>query len=492
MPHSAWPDHPRIYEINAWVWLQDLSLRARRPVTLAGVPEEALEPAGHFDAVWLMGVWQRSPKARLLAVNHPGLRREFHEVLSDFSPADVTGSPYAVQAYEVDPHLGGAEGLAVFREQLARRGLRLMLDFVPNHVALDHPWTRDCPDLFMSGTEKDLEAAPGQFFRSGGRIFAHGRDPYFPPWTDTAQIHAFSPQAREQALLTLSRLAGICDGVRCDMAMLLLTQIFLRTWGSRAGEPPRREFWEEIIPPVKKIRPDFCFLAEVYWDFEWTLQRLGFDYCYDKRLYDRLLHEDARAVSLHLWAEWEYQRRLLRFIENHDEPRAAAVFGLERSRAAALLAVTLPGAVLIHEGQMHGRRLKLPIQLGRRPAELDHPELLKYYERLLDLSGPDMKNGAWGLCRVEPRGPENATHRNLIATLWQQDDRRRLVVVNFSAAPAQGHVRLGGVSYGDRSWRFTDLLTDGRYEYQGADLRRAGLYVDLPAWGGHLFSVQPA
>src|SRR4051812_17824616 len=111
-------------------------------------------------------------------------------------------------------------------------------------------------------------------------------------------------------------------------------------------------------------------LAEVYWDLEYKLQQLGFDYTYDKRLYDRLVKNDANLLRLHLRATVDYQQRLARFIENHDEERAVTVFGRPRSCAAAVLALTLPGMRLLHEGQLAGRARRVPVQLGRRLDEV--------------------------------------------------------------------------------------------------------------------------
>jgi len=153
---------------------------------------------------------------------------------------------------------------------------------------------------------------------------------------------------------TVSSIASQCDGLRCDMAMLLLNQIFERTWGSRAGQRPSTEYWGDVVPAIKKEHPDFRFIAEAYWDLEWELQQRGFDFCYDKRLYDRLEHENAESVRLHLCADLGYQEKLLRFLENHDEPRAAAAFPAAKEKAAAVTVSTLPGARLFHEGQFEG------------------------------------------------------------------------------------------------------------------------------------------
>jgi len=143
-----------------------------------------------------------------------------------------------------------------------------------------------------------------------------------------------------------------------------MNSIFERTWGNRAGTRPATDYWPEVIPAVKKSHPDFLFIAEAYWDLEWELQQQGFDYCYDKKLYDRLEHDNAESVRLHLCADPAYQRKLVRFIENHDEPRAAATFSPEKERAAAVTIATVTGAKLFHEGQFEGRRVRLPVFLA--------------------------------------------------------------------------------------------------------------------------------
>ena len=140
-----------------------------------------------------------------------------------------------------------------------------------------------------------------------GKVFACGRDPYFPAWQDVLQLNAFSKGMRKEAIKTVSSIAEQCDGMRCDMAMLLLSDVYARTWGEKAGVKPNTEYWSEVISAVKKKHPDTVFIAETYWDMEWELLQLGFDYCYDKRLYDRLVFDTAEGVRLHLLAEPTYQ-----------------------------------------------------------------------------------------------------------------------------------------------------------------------------------------
>jgi hypothetical protein len=285
---------------------------------------------------------------------------------------------------------------------------------------------------------------------------------------------------------TLSDIAGQCDGVRCDMAMLLLNSVFERTWGGRAGARPATEYWDDIIPAVERANPDFLFIAEAYWDMEWELQQRGFDFCYDKRLYDRLEHENAESVRLHLCADAAYQNKLLRFVENHDEPRAASAFPPAKQRAAAIVTFTLTGTRLFHEGQLEGRKVRLPVFLGRRPDEAVDPSLQDFYRRLLAvIDNPAFRQGDWRLC--ERSGwPDNSSFEHLVAWTWRHTDDRWLVVVNLSDSAVQARVRLGWDDIGGRQWQLSDLLSGVSYERAGNDMSSTGLYVDLRPWAYHL------
>ncbi len=233
--------HPFLYEINTWPWLHGLSATAGRSIDLASVPDEQWDViAGRgFDAVWLMGVWARSPAGVRVAMANSDLVSSFREALGDFEPDDVVGSPYCIREYVVDPALGGPAGLAAARAALAERGLGLILDFVPNHVAPDHPWATDHPERFIQGTPDDLRDA-ASYFEVGGRVIANGRDPYFPAWPDVAQLNAFSPSLRTAVIDTLQQIAEQCDGVRCDMAMLVMNDTFATDLGRPGGRSPRR------------------------------------------------------------------------------------------------------------------------------------------------------------------------------------------------------------------------------------------------------------
>ena len=489
---EAWPKHPVLYEINTWVWLGDLSRKYQRPVNLATVPPEEWDAiASHgFDAVWFMGVWERSPAGIEISMRNKGLLEDFRRALPDFSAQDNVGSPYCVRRYVVDGHLGGPQGLAAARKTLAKRGIRLILDFVPNHVAPDHPWVSDHPEYFVQGNADDAKNDPASFIEAGGKVFACGRDPFFPAWPDVLQLNAFQPGLRQAVIETVAEIAGQCDGIRCDMAMLMLNTIFERTWGARAGTKPANDYWPTLIPAIKAKRPEFRFIAEAYWDLEWELQQQGFDYCYDKKLYDRMEHGAAENVRLHLLADLPYQEGMVRFIENHDEPRAAAAFPDGKGRAAAVAVLTLPGARLLHEGQFEGRKVRLPVFLARRPEEpVDH-DLAAFYGHLLQEIHHDVfRNGEWRLC--EKSGwPDNRSCQNILAWCWVKDEDRYLIVVNFSAGPSQALVRLPWDELRGKTWLLNDVLSGESYDRSGDEMRDAGLYVDLGPWKCHLFQVR--
>ena len=486
---SAWPRYPTLYEINTWVWLSELGVKTGRPVDLGSVPEAEWDAIARFgfDAVWFMGVWERSPAGIAIANQNMSLMADFRRALPDFNPQDNVGSPYSIRRYAVDTHLGGPEGLAIARRELAKREMKLLLDFVPNHVAPDHPWVTEHADYFLRGTSEDARNDPASYIGVEGTFYACGRDPNFPAWPDGLQLNVFWPGLRQAAIETLRDIGARCDGVRCDMAMLMLNQIFRRTWGNRAGEQPPTEYWSDVIPAVKRAHPDFHFIAEAYWDLEYELQRQGFDFCYDKRLYDRLEHGNAESIRLHLSAGLAYQEKLLRFLENHDEPRAATAFSRATEQAAAVIVSSLPGARLFHEGQLEGRKVRLPVFLGRRPAEAVDQELQTFYGKLLAaIDAPIFRAGVWQLCECSGWS-DNPSWQNLVAWNWVKNDDRRLIVVNLSDRAVQARVRLPWKEIPGAKWRLTDAFSDWSCDRDGDEMAEPGLYIELKAWSYYFF-----
>jgi hypothetical protein len=489
---SAWPPYPTVYEINTWVWLTDIDRKYGVDVNLSSVPSaewDAIADYG-FDSVWLMGVWERSSAGIAIANQNEALLEDFRRALTDFVPKDNVGSPYCIRRYVVDGHFGGPEGLAVARRELSKRGMKLILDFVPNHVAPDHPWVEEHSEYFIRGGTEDAKNDPASFVDINGTVCACGRDPYFPAWPDVLQLNTFETGLREAAIQTISTIAQQCDGIRCDMAMLMLNHIFERTWGGRAGHRPAMEYWSGIISATKSKYPGFLFIAEAYWDLEWELQQQGFDFCYDKKLYDRLEHGRTESVRLHFYADLAYQNRMLRFIENHDEPRAAAIFSPAKQRALAVTVATLPGMRLFHEGQFEGRKVRLPVFLSRRPDEPVDQALRAFYKMLLETTDtPVFREGQWQLC--ERTGwPDNASFQNVVAWSWLKGDEQYLIIINLSECPAQAQIQIPWADSGGRKLQLADVLSGAMYERDADEMMSPGLYVELGSWAYHFFQCQ--
>lgn len=487
------PLYPSLYQVNTRVWLTELSRQLARPVTLDDIPDTKLDwlAAAGFDWVWFLSVWQTGAAARAVSCSNQEWRREFQETLPDLGDGDIGGSGFAITAYTAHESLGGEAALSRLRERLRARGLRLMLDFVPNHTAVDHPWVAEHPEYYVHGTEQDLVRNPLNYARAGADtrplVLAHGRDPYFPGWPDTWQLNYGHSDTQGAMLGELQRIAQRCDGVRCDMAMLLLPEVFQRTWGKHP-EP----FWPKAIQQVREKHPDFCFMAEVYWGLEWTLQQQGFNYTYDKRLYDRLRDGQARLVREHLQANLDYQNRLARFLENHDEPRAAATFPEAMHEAAAVVTFFAPGLRLFHQGQFEGRRKRVSPHLVRAPQELTNTTLQSFYAKLLhNLRSPILREGQWRLLECRPAWAGNDTFDAFIASVWQNADRGRLlVVVNYSPHHSQCYLHLPFSDLRNVLWHLEDLLTNAKYDRDGSELYGRGLFLDLAPWQYHLFQLR--
>jgi hypothetical protein len=485
--------YPSLYQINTRVWLTELSRKLGRAATLDDVPDAGLDRLAElgFDWVWFLSVWQTGPAAQAISRANPEWRREFEETLPDLKDEDIAGSGFAIKNYTVHRDLGGDAALARLRQRLQKRGLKLMLDFVPNHMAPDHPWIDERPEFFVHGGETDLARSPRNYCRvqtkNGPLLLAYGRDPYFDGWPDTLQLNYGNPELQRAMIGELERIAGQCDGVRCDMAMLVLPDVFERTWGIRADL-----FWPKLTESVRRKHPNFQFMAEVYWDLEWTLQQQGFDYTYDKRLYDRLREGHARPVREHLHAALDYQTKLARFLENHDEPRASASFDPRVHRAAAVITYFTPGLRFFHQGQFEGRKKRISPHLVRAPEESPDKEMEEFYDHLLAiLRKPIVKSGEWQWLACQPAWDGNGSWDSFVANSWRgSTGERMLIVVNYALHPSQCYLKLPFPEIKNRSVRLKDSLSPACYIREGNGLLERGLYLDMQPWSYHVFDLE--
>jgi hypothetical protein len=484
--------NPSLFQLNTRTYLSTI----RRDATLDDIPTDFLESLARqgFDWLWLLGVWSIGPTGAAISRSRPEWRAEYLKVLPDLTDRDICGSPFALCDYRVDPVLGGNSALARFRERLSGVGIKLLLDFVPNHVGFDHPWVNAHPDYFIGGTDTDLEANPDYWARlPDGRIVAYGRDPNYPGWPDTLQLNYFNSALRLAIYEQVLKLLDLCDGIRCDMAMLVEPEIFRKTWEKLAPHAVQgfSSLWPETIAAAKRTHPGFVFMAEVYWDYEHKLQEHGFDFTYDKTLYDRILARRGPEVRQHLIAPQSYQRKMVRFLENHDESRIASQLSIEEHTAAALVTFFSPGLRFLHDGQLTGKRVRVPVHLARAPIERVSLEVDRLYKLLLPvMHSPANKHGAWNLLDTRRAWSDNTTNENFICYLIEHPLQTLLIVVNYASYRGQCFIRIPERAWLEQSIEFRDLLSQERLVRSANDLLERGLFIDAAAWQGHIFTVE--
>jgi glycosidase len=484
--------NPKLYEINTRVWITQFGRNSR----LSDIPEDyfrELRKKG-FDIVWLMGIWKTCPSVIKDCCFSVDLVSAYNKSLKDWSEPDVVGSPYSIDDYIINPSLGDENDLLALKEKINSTGMKLFLDFIPNHFSADTHLIQSVPDLFLPGDEELLHRDSYTFFiprEKSDKIFAHGRDPLFPPWTDTIQVNYFSETAREFMTNTLLRLTKVADGIRCDMAMLPLNNVFHNTWIGIINKfnfkKPACEFWSSAIQHVKAAAPDFIFLGEAYWDLEWNLQQFGFDFTYDKRLTDRLAFADLHGIKAHLAADRDFQAKSVRFIENHDEPRAVTRFGKQKSLAAATVISTIQGMRFYYDGQFEGKRIKLPVQLGRQPDERVSRSVSNYYNILLQITQHQVFTlGEWKLLEVSPAAAENFSYENFLVWQWKYGNQYALVVINYYDSASQCRIRFR-LENTSESVYLVDVLTGEEYKRSVKELTDPGLFVELKGYQSHIF-----
>ncbi len=485
----------KLYEINTRVWIK----KFEKGTLLSTIPQNIFEDLADkgIDIVWTMGIWKTCTSLIESSCFSVDLVSSYSRSLNDWKREDVIGSPFSIDDYEINPKLGSWEDLHKFRETLNKYGIKLFLDFIPNHFGADTGLLKTNPDIFLKGDKELLSKDPFTFFcpdSNSDDIFAHGRDPLFPAWTDTVQVNYFSQTARDFMVNILLKLTDLCDGVRCDMTMLQLNNVFQNTWlgvlNKKAFKKPKEEFWKYAIDKVKKKSPEFVFLAEAYWDLEWELQQLGFDFTYDKRLTDRLGAGDVDSVKAHLRADKDFQMKSTRFLENHDEARAVTKFGKKHTYAAAVLMSTIQGMKLYYDGQFEGKKIKLPVQLGREPEEKISDSLKEYYNKILTITKSEIfKDGSWLMIDPLPISDNNDTFEKMFAWQWRLGDELRIVVINYSVSTSFCRIRFR-LKTGRKDIKLIDLLTNEEYFRSVDEIRNEGLFIELKSYHSHIFAVK--
>ena len=233
------------------------------------------------------------------------------------------------------------------------------------------------------------------------------------------QLNAFSPDLRDAVAELLVDIGAQCDGLRCDMAMLMTNEVFARTWGD-ASRPGRGVLAGGHRPRRSGRTPSSCSSPRPTGTWSGRCSSRASTSATTSASTTGSSHDGADAVRGHLQADAGLPGAAAAL---HREPRRAArgaPFGPAQARAAAVVISTLPGARLFHDGQLEGQRTQIPVFLGRGPDEPPDEDLRAFYagccRAVAELSG------SWRL--LDSEAP-------LVAWAWDDDD----VVVNLSDSP---------------------------------------------------------
>jgi hypothetical protein len=411
-------------------------------------------------------------------------------VFSSWTDEDVIGSPYAIRNYTVNPAIGTKANLITFRNRLSTLGIQLFVDLVPNHSAVDMSSVSTNMSLYIRAPPSLNPPYDPKVYLPNG--VAYGRDPYSGAWTDTAQYNLWDMNMRSQLTSFLLTCAEVADGVRCDMAMLLINDVINQTWHTQLDawnyKWPATEYWRDAVSTVKQKYPSFTFLAEVYWGREQQLLDMGFDFMYDKDgLYNRLA--DGNLDNLRSYVRSTDFTHLTHFTENHDEDRAIAHFGgIARANAATVVSMTLPGMRFYFMGQTEGKANKLDVHLRRSADEAVNDEVVKFYAALqASLRSSVFHTGRWMYQTVRD---EDGTSWRLMSWKWKEGTNKRLIEVNYSDQYGSGRILCddAGENAHDDTVTLRDELNDATYERSVTELKTQGLFVTLEPWKAHIFN----
>lgn len=394
-----------------YVWLDQLSRRHGRPIaTLDQIPDSELDglAGAGFTALWLIGVWERSPASR--------------RIKQLCGNQDAIASAYSLQDYEIARDLGGWDALVNLRERALRRGIRLASDMVPNHTGIYSRWLIEHPEWFIqteyppfpsyrfngedlsSNENVVIQIEDGYWTRSDAavvfryverhtgrtRYIYHGNDGTSFPWNDTAQLNFLLPDVREAVIRTILHVAHNFPIIRFDAAMTLAKKHFQRLWfpirGLGGGIPSRaehgmsreefdalfpEEFWRQVVDRVAAEAPDTLLLAEAFWLMEgYFVRTLGMHRVYNSAFMNMLVKEEnakyRQTLKNVLEFDPEVLKRFVNFMNNPDEKTAVEQFGSQgKYFGCCVMMATMPGLPMFGHGQLEGLREKYGMEYRR-------------------------------------------------------------------------------------------------------------------------------
>ena len=474
--------HPILYEINTRPWLYELSKKYNKSITkIKDIPLNEFDYLSEngIDIIWMMGVWK---------LGEYGLKfdrkLDFSFVLPDFTENDIIGSPYSITEYICNPEIGTNEDLIWLRKELNSRNIKLMLDFVPNHSAIDAP-TSSNPKLYIRApkNKSNLER-----YTDSGFAFARYNN-NIKPWKDVIQFNYWEKETRKIMKDNLMTVLSFADGVRCDVAGLLLNDVIEKNWKEELDywgyKRPETEFWELALNEAKNKYKDVIFLAEVYDEKQIDLlTKLGFTYTYNKDLLEKL-KGDSNEVNAYIKSvKEEYWMHSANFVENHDENRAVYNMGsIEKAQAAGTIAITIGGMIFINHGQWNGYKNKLDVHLRRGYDEMENDEIKKYYKKLMRIVQDPAFTGE-KMTIIE--NIEGDKKYDFVSYIREKEESYYLIVVNYSNSFGCSKIPIFNLK-GKGECSLREVIYDREYIRNADNIRNEGLIICLSPWESQIF-----
>ncbi|OQX29238.1 MAG: hypothetical protein B0D92_04800 [Spirochaeta sp. LUC14_002_19_P3] len=552
-PDENWMPKVVLIAKNTLVWLNQLSKSYGRNITrLDEIPNEELNTMASrgFNALWLIGLWKRSPASR--------------EIKQRMGNPEAAASAYSLFGYDIADELGGWDALQNLRHRAECRGIRLSSDMVPNHVGIDSDWVRNRPHWLLSSPHcpypgysffsenlsgdgaVDIRLEDHYYSKSDAAVvfqrrdtrtgefqyIYHGNDGTSMPWNDTAQINFLNPEAREAVIQDILHVARSFPIIRFDAAMVLARKHIRRLWfpapGSGGAIPSRseqalsdeefaaalpHEFWREVVDRVSAETPGTLLLAEAFWMMEgYFVRTLGMHRVYNSAFMNMLRdqkNQEYRAIIKETLAfDPGILQRFVNFMNNPDEETAVNQFGKDdRYFAVCTLLATLPGLPMIGHGQIEGLGEKYGMEFVKAYRE-EQPDsdLIARHEREIFplLNRRYLFAGAEAFRLYDVNGPYG-TAESVYAFSNAAGDERALIVVNNAYERAEGTIKHAAPVSGDmlhnnlaaalipaqssnEDWLLLRDQTANLWFIRSVgDIRDKGLQISINGFGRHTF-----
>ncbi|EAY12492.1 Alpha amylase, catalytic domain containing protein [Trichomonas vaginalis G3] len=475
-----------LLEITTRPYLYGLSKKIGKQVkTFKDIPESEFKSWKDkgFQWIWFMGVWQVGEFGPHHDRTDPGLKEAFNHHLPGWTDEDVIGSPYSITEYKLNKELGTEADLKWLRQKLHSYGMKLMVDFVPNHSACDAPEIKTKPNFYIRCPQGE-NPDKSKYLENG---IAFGCGMWCSPWTDVAQYNYADLKFRKHQITVLKYIASVADGCRCDMAHLIINDEFCNYWQkelvSWGYAKPSTEFWEEAISAVKKQYPDFKFMAESYGDVLGKLHHYGFDWAYDKDPLDKLYAHDMDGYQHYIANHSaEFFSKTAHFTENHDEPRTVEKFWDWHPAAmcAAATLLTLPGVRFFFQDQWLGYKNRIAVHLRRAVDEEPKPHIVEFYNVLFEVLKKDaLQNGKFQQLWVNGSS-------TIPCWKWSTDKQNIIIAANFGENKTGGYCVINDFP-GNGEVEIKELFSGEIYKRNAEEIRSSGLIIVLEQYQVQIF-----